>query len=163
MKNRNIKKQMTPRQRCAILNPFVDGSDIHPRYHRRTGHIQTILTFDVIDVDEFEGPDKAKAEERSLDGWVGFWNARVTLFPSVKFDKWKPDQVRQARTAVQRLVARVGITEDVEITPGEGSDTIHVMKWATVDEVRTASGNVQKSLDIIAKRDGVSDAVSKEG
>jgi hypothetical protein len=127
---------MTPRQRCAVtyavLKPDRD-TPIHPRHHRVTGGWQTILTLDLFPGGEL--PSDVAIE--ATDGWVGMWHARAAKYPLAPVTGWSTEDASDAKTAVGRLLCRVGQDEAMVVSDKDG-DSLHVLKPATPQEVRAA-------------------------
>ena len=136
MRLQKLKKDMTPRQRCAIVYPIADSGALpHARHHRRNGNVQSILTLDVAEIGKLKGATK-DILARSLDGWYGIWHARVSMHPVTHLDEWDEITIGQAKLAMMRCVGGVGIEDGVEVHNGADLQSIHVYKWATLDELK---------------------------
>ena len=137
------KKKMTPRQRCAIVFPVTDSGALpHTRHIRRNGNIDSILTFDVAEVESLE---EATPEilARSAMGWFGVWHARVSMYPIRELRAWNKPSIDRAQVTLMRLVNGVGIEHDLEVHNGADLRSIHVYKWATPDELVAANEKSQ--------------------
>ena len=138
MKLKRVLKDMTPRQRCAVVYPIADTGTIpHARHHRRNGGVQSILTFDVAEISSLKGADLATVG-RALDGWYAVWHARVSMHPVTHVDDWDAATIENAKGVVMRCVAGVGIDE-VEVHNGSDLQSIHVYKWATHEEIQLSA------------------------
>jgi len=127
-------KRFTPRQRCAIARPALTNAEgNHPRYHRRNGYWQSILTFDLFR----EEVPECLLEEHGMSGRVGVWHARIAMYPTKLVSEWSAEEVNDARTAARRLVVGVG-QGSTEIAEGADQRSLHVFRWATISEVAQA-------------------------
>ena len=109
----------TPRQRVAILNPCTSSAQAgHPRFHRRTGKWQSVLTFDLKH---------------------GRWHAVVGTWPVAECWTWNAHQKKQVKAVAMRLLTRIGEGE-VDIQPNASpANEIHFYRTATVEEMKEAT------------------------
>lgn len=138
---------LTPRQRCAISNPTLDSTeDPHARHHKRSGNVQSILTFEVAELDSLkdepddEIPDDVLA--RGINGWFAVWHGRVATHPVSHVDKWDSITTARAEGVLKRVVESVGLEDSIEVHNGADLKSIHVYKWATHDELRLAQAEL---------------------
>lgn len=136
----------TPRQRAAICWPCdrSRGSE-HPRYHKRNGGWQSILTFDLMpapphdaDCDTLDDvhvgyPCSCEIEPRPRASW----HARATTWPVVGLDMWTPKQRKDVKAVLRRLLKNVGVGELDIHKGGEEpvSMSIHFYREATMSEI----------------------------
>lgn len=124
--------KMTPRQRAAICWPCDRGTEgTHPRYHRRNGSWQSILTFDLFAPPDLDGDgdgDEVTAQ--------AVWHARATTFPPKPLADWTDDEQREVKRVLNRLLKNVGKSR-VEVRKGGESPptSIHFYKHATISEI----------------------------
>ena len=139
------KKKMTPRQRTAISNPIADPGVVpHLRHHRQNGNVQSYLTFDVSEISSLTGSDEL--ESRSIDGWCGVWHARVSHSPVRNLEAWSPKFIEAGKLALMNMLARVGVELCTEVHNGSDSKSVHVYKWATMEELQIAIDEAGCSL-----------------
>lgn len=155
-----IAGKLTPRQRAALRSPCIRGKGSrHVRYHRRNGGWQSILTFDffpagdppadakcrceaLMEVFEKRHGKKASADDVAGDCPVhsvtdhAVWHARATTWPMKPLGQWTPDEQRDVKRVLMRLLRNVGTGE---ATPRKGREeppmTIHFYKDATPAEL----------------------------
>jgi len=139
MKPRN--KSITPRQRAAIYHPIPSASaePLHVRHVKRNGNIDSILTFDVMELGAITQMVKEDILNRSVEGWIGVWHARVSMHPARDLKAWNTPSTDRAKDIIMRLVAGVGFDHDIEVRNGSDMKSIHVHKWATPAEVCVAN------------------------
>ncbi len=133
------KEDMTPRQRCAIANPVVSDKDsaTHPRHHKVSGYVQSILTFEIEDASTL-GAVSESDMNRCLDGWFGKWHARVSMHPVRHVKTWPKKTTKKAELTLLTLLFDVGETDGIKFRHGSDLCSVHVEKWATHEEVRLA-------------------------
>lgn len=125
--------KMTPRQRCALLNPVKNGRvHLHERHYRRNGYLQSILTFDL-----FSDPGyQKKFQDYIYNGNIGVWHGRVSHFPAKPIDDWGSITIRKAKIVVTRLVNNVGDPKgELKFSPGKEDQSFHVFTVGTKEEV----------------------------
>jgi len=128
-------KKYTPRQRCAIAHPVRKKEGyLHPRYWRRNGDFQSVLTFDLFDAEDV--PEKFK--EQTSGGQVGIWHGRIWRCPeALAIGDWTAEDLSKAQKMMMRLVNKVGMYAH-EAVPGKDNASVHVFRWGTITEVAMA-------------------------
>ena len=132
-----IKDKMKPRQRCAIANPVVDDSELHPRHHKINGYVQSIMTFEIAEASSV-GQVDAEFVARCVGGKFYRWHARASMLPVRHVDTWPKPTIANAQGVLKRLLDGVGEDEDVRVRNGSDLNSIHVYKWATHEEIGLA-------------------------
>ncbi len=128
-----LARKKTPRQRCALAFPIESDGELHPRYHRRTGGYQSILTFDLRRPPE----DFSIAGVELVSGQVGMWHGRVSTFPVKDLAAWTPQELGKARQMAQRLVANIG-QGSWDHRNAADNQARRIFRWATLSEVAQA-------------------------
>ena len=141
MKVKTELGKLTPRQRTAICWPCDMGKNhAHPRYHKRTGGWQSILTFDMF----APAPhDDDCARKRNVDepcdcGSVrkAMWHARATPYPQRPLADWSVRDQSDIKRVLNGMLRGVG-QGGVEVQKGGESPSIsiHFYREATISEV----------------------------
>ena len=134
--------KLTPRQRCAVRHPVASSTvPPHARHIKRNGNIQTTLTFDLAPLEsliEDDVPLPDEIVERAINGWFGVWHGSVTTFPITHTHAWCTLTTAKAEGVLKRLCASVGIKETAEVHLSSDEKSIHVYRWATLDELAIA-------------------------
>lgn len=154
--------KLTPRQKVALRNPCERGKGgEHPRYLRRNGGWQSILTFDFFpkvehdeeciceklrddfmkrnqgkrcSLDEVRGDCPLHQHKDVEDSAV--WHARATTFPVRRLGDWETHEQTDVKRVLKRLLKNVGTGE---IAVRKGSEvpphSIHFYVEATPAEI----------------------------
>jgi len=132
-----LTTKLTPRQRAAICWPCNKGEGLnHLRYHRRNGGWQSVLTFDL-----WPAPPHDDGCEAADDGMLectcepeprhrAMWHAQATTWPSEPLGVWTPDQQRDVKRILKRLLKNVGYGQ-AEVQKGKET-VVHKGKKLTV-------------------------------